>query len=72
VQPTRRLTRNFGGHGMVPFIATAVATSAGNIYGGLWAPIAVAVMTAAITGLLLRDRDVDIQLRSGGEAAYRV
>jgi hypothetical protein len=68
VQRTRRLTRNFGRHGMVPFIATAVATSA-----GFWSLIAVAVMTAVITGLLLRDtKDVGIQLTSGGEAAYQV
>ena len=59
--------------GMVPFIATAVAASTGNIYSGLWYPILVAVMTVLVGGLLLRDtKDVDIRLRPGGEAAYQV
>jgi MFS family permease len=58
--------------GMLPLLATAVAAATGNIYGGLWYPIIVAVMTAVVGGLLLREtKDVDIALDSGVEAAQR-
>jgi hypothetical protein len=35
---------------MLPLLATAVVAATGNIYNGLWYPIAVAVMTAVIGG----------------------
>jgi MFS family permease len=58
--------------GMLPLLATAIVAATGNIYNGLWYPIAVAVMTAVIGGLLLHDtKDVDIQAGSGVEAAQR-
>jgi MFS family permease len=56
--------------GMLPLLATAIVAATGNIYNGLWYPILVAVMTAVVGGLLLRDtRDVDIKIGSGVEAA---
>ena len=58
--------------GMLPLLATAFVAATGNIYNGLWYPIAVAVMTTIVGGLLLRDtKDVDINLDSGVEAAQR-
>ena len=58
--------------GMLPLLATAVAAATGNIYGGLWYPVLVAVMTVVVGGLLLREtKDVDIELGSGVEAAHR-
>jgi MFS family permease len=41
--------------GMLPLLATAIVASAGNIYAGLWYPIIVAVMTAVIGTLFLRE-----------------
>jgi MFS family permease len=47
--------------GMLPLLATAVVAATGNIYDGLWYPIAVCVATVAVGGLLLRDNTgVDI------------
>jgi hypothetical protein len=44
--------------------------STGNIYNGLWYPIAVAVMTTVVGGLFLHDtRGIDIKVGSGVEAA---
>lgn len=58
--------------GMLPLLATAVAAGTGNIYGGLWYPVIVAVMTVVVGGILLREtKDVDIVLGSGVEAAQR-
>src|SRR5271163_4008041 len=58
--------------GMLPLLATAIVAATGNIYNGLWYPIAVAVMTAMVGGVLLRDtKDVDIKIGSGVEAAQR-
>jgi len=58
--------------GMLPLLATAIVAATGNIYNGLWYPILIAVMTAVVGGLLLRDtKDVDIQVGSGVEAAQR-
>jgi len=37
--------------GMLPLIATAVVAATGNIYNGLWYPIAVALMTAGVGAL---------------------
>jgi MFS family permease len=56
--------------GMLPLLTTAIVAATGNIYNGLWYPIAVAVMTATIGGLFLRDtKDIDITVESGVEAA---
>jgi MFS family permease len=56
--------------GMLPLLATAIVAATGNIYNGLWYPILVAVMTAVVGGLLLRDtKDVDIKIGSGVETA---
>ena len=56
--------------GMLPLLATAIVASTGNIYNGLWYPIAVAVMTTVVGGLFLRDtRGIDIKVGSGVEAA---
>src|SRR5476651_2907035 len=58
--------------GMLPLLATAVVAATGNIYNGLWYPILVAVTTAVIGALLLRDtKDIDIKVGSGVEAAHR-
>jgi hypothetical protein len=47
--------------GMLPLLATAIVASAGNIYAGLWYPIIVAVMTAVIGFIFLREtKDTDI------------
>jgi MFS family permease len=52
--------------GVLPLVATAIVASTGNIYNGLWYPIAVAVMTVVIGGLMLRDtKDVNIVTGSG-------
>jgi hypothetical protein len=56
--------------GMLPLLATAIVASTGNIYNGLWYPIAVAVMTTVVGGLFLHDtRGIDIKVGSGVEAA---
>ena len=58
--------------GMLPLLTTAIVAATGNIYDGLWYPILVAVMTAVIGSIWLRDtKDVDIRLGSGVEAAQR-
>jgi MFS family permease len=41
--------------GMLPLLATAMVASSGNIYYGLWYPVAVAVMTVVVGTLFLRD-----------------
>jgi MFS family permease len=41
--------------GMLPLIATAMVAASGNIYHGLWYPIAVALMTVVIGGLFLKE-----------------
>jgi hypothetical protein len=55
--------------GMLPLLATAVVAATGDIYAGLWYPIAVAVMTLLVGLAFLRDtKDVDIASGSGVEA----
>jgi MFS family permease len=55
--------------GMLPLLATAVVAWTGNIYAGLYYPIAVALMTVVIGFLFLRDtKDTDIAESSGVEA----
>ncbi len=41
--------------GLLPLVATAMVAAAGNIYFGLWFPIAIALMTVVIGGIFLRD-----------------
>ena len=48
--------------GFLPFIAAALVVKSGNIYYGLWYPIAVAAMTAVIGGVFIKDRrDIDLR-----------
>jgi hypothetical protein len=47
--------------GMLPLLATAIVAAAGNIYAGLWYPIVVAVMTAVVGFIFLREtKETDI------------
>src|SRR5262249_39328048 len=58
--------------GLLPLLAISIVAATGNIYDGLWYPILVALMTAAVGGLLLRDtKDIDISAGSGIEAGHR-
>ena len=41
--------------GWLPFIATAVVSSTGNIYAGLWFPIAIALLTFVVGMVLLKE-----------------
>ena len=55
--------------GMLPLLATAVVAWTGNIYAGLYYPIAVALMTVVIGFVFLREtKDTDIAESSGVEA----
>jgi hypothetical protein len=52
--------------GMLPLLATAIVAATGDIYAGLWYPMAVAAMTVIVGSLFLRDtRGVDITSGSG-------
>jgi hypothetical protein len=42
--------------GNLPLVATAIVITTGDIYAGLWYPVAVAAITVLIGGLFLRDR----------------
>jgi hypothetical protein len=58
---------------MLPLLTTAIVAATGNIYDGLWYPIAVAVMTLVVGGLFLREtKDIDITTGSGVEISHRV
>ncbi|TMJ39561.1 MAG: MFS transporter [Alphaproteobacteria bacterium] len=47
--------------GMLPLLATAIVAAYGNIYAGLWYPIVVALMTAAVGFIFLREtKETDI------------
>jgi len=48
--------------GMLPLVATAMVAASGNIYAGLWYPVAVAAGTLVIGAAFLREtkRDFDI------------
>jgi MFS family permease len=47
--------------GFLPFIAFTIVAATGNLYSGLWYPIAIALMTFVIGSLFLREtKDVDI------------
>ncbi|MHB0790218.1 hypothetical protein [Bradyrhizobium sp. 5.13L] len=39
--------------GFAPFVATAVVTATGNMFGGLWYTVAIAGLTAVVGALLL-------------------
>jgi MFS family permease len=55
--------------GMLPLLATAVVAWTGNIYAGLYYPIAVALLTVVIGFVFLREtKDTDIAESSGVEA----
>jgi len=41
--------------GMLPLLATAMVAASGDIYFGLWYPIAVSVMSLVIGTLFLRE-----------------
>jgi MFS family permease len=41
--------------GMLPLLAAAISAATGNIYAGLFYPIAIAVMSLVIGGLLMRE-----------------
>ena len=41
--------------GMLPLLATALVARSGNIYHGLWYPIAVSLMTVIVGALFLRE-----------------
>jgi hypothetical protein len=59
--------------GMLPLLTTAIVAFTGNIYDGLWYPIAVAVMTVVVGGLFLREtKDIDITTASAVEISRRV
>ena len=48
--------------GFLPFLAAALVVRTGNIYYGLWYPIAVAAMTGIIGLLFLREtKDADLR-----------
>ena len=40
---------------MLPLLATATVAATGDIYFGLWYPVAVAMMTVVVGALFLRD-----------------
>jgi MFS family permease len=58
--------------GMLPLLATALVASYGDIYVGLWYPIAVALMTAIVGTLFLGGRKgIDIEVESEMESTVR-
>ncbi|RAI44723.1 MFS transporter [Rhodoplanes roseus] len=58
--------------GMLPLLATAIVAATGNIYAGLWYPIAVAGTTVVVGAIFLREtKDVDIATDSGVDISRR-
>ncbi len=56
--------------GMLPLIATAMVAASGNIYFGLWYPIAIAAMTFIVGALFLREtKGADIMTGSAQDGA---
>ena len=55
--------------GWLPFIATALVASTGNIYAGLWFPIGVALMTFIIGTLFLKETN-KVSIHDETEEAY--
>jgi MFS family permease len=54
--------------GLLPLIATAIVASTGNIYAGLYYPIAVALLTFVVGMVLIRENR-NVSLHNEGEAA---
>lgn len=55
--------------GFLPLIATSLVVETGNIYAGLWFPIAVALLTFVIGTILLKEtKDVSIHGEAEGKA----
>jgi MFS family permease len=50
--------------GMLPLVATALAAASGDIYRGLWYPIGVAVMTAIVGVLFLRETPKEFDIHA--------
>ena len=50
--------------GMLPLVATAMVAASGNIYRGLWYPIAVAVGTFVIGAVFLRETPADFDIHA--------
>jgi MFS family permease len=50
--------------GMLPLIATAMVAASGNIYRGLWYPIAVAAVTFVVGVAFLRERPADFDIHT--------
>ena len=50
--------------GMLPLVATAMVAASGNVYRGLWYPIAVAAGTAVIGALFLRETKPDFDIHA--------
>lgn len=55
--------------GWLPFIATALVASTGNIYAGLWFPIGIAVMTFIIGMIFLKETN-KVSIHDETEEAY--
>jgi predicted MFS family arabinose efflux permease len=50
--------------GMLPLVATAMVAASGNIYRGLWYPIAVAALTLVVGALFLRETRPDFDIHA--------
>jgi MFS family permease len=48
--------------GMLPLIATAMVAASGNIYRGLWYPIAIALLTFVVGLAFLREKPADFDI----------
>lgn len=55
--------------GWLPFIATALVASTGNIYAGLWFPIGIAVMTFIIGMIFLKETN-KVSIHDETEESY--
>jgi hypothetical protein len=50
--------------GMLPLLATAMVAASGDIYRGLWYPIAVALITLVVGALFLREKPKDFDIHA--------
>jgi len=55
--------------GWLPFIATALVASTGNIYAGLWFPIGIALMTFVVGMIFLKETN-HVSIHDETEEAY--
>ncbi|HNP70847.1 MAG TPA: MFS transporter [Kouleothrix sp.] len=55
--------------GWLPFIATALVASTGNIYAGLWFPIGVAIMTFVVGMIFLKETN-HVSIHDETEESY--